>query len=76
GDGLHHVIDGRTSQPTRNVVATWVIADDTMIADGLATALFFAEPTQLQKCAPFEYVRLFSDGRIEHSKDFKGELFV
>ncbi len=76
GDGLHHVIDGRTAIPTENVVATWVVADDTMIADGLATALFFSEPTQLQKCAPFEYVRLFSDGTLERSKDFEGELFV
>lgn len=40
GNDLHHVLDGRTGQPTNNVVATWVVADSTMVADGLATALF------------------------------------
>jgi thiamine biosynthesis lipoprotein len=38
GEGLHHVIDGRTRKPTTEVVATWVIADDAATADGLARA--------------------------------------
>src|SRR5215207_5673107 len=27
GDGLHHVLDGRTGRPTEDVIATWVVAD-------------------------------------------------
>lgn len=76
GDGLHHVIDGQTARPVDAVVATWVVAGDTVTADGIATALFFSEPAQLLKCAPFEYVRLFSDKTIERSNGFAGELFV
>jgi thiamine biosynthesis lipoprotein len=35
GDGLHHVLDARTGLPVREVIATWVIADDAATADGL-----------------------------------------
>lgn len=75
GEGLHHVLDGRTRRPTTAVVATWVIADDTATADGLATALFMAEPSQLSS---FEHtwVRMLADGRVQWSNDFAGELFV
>jgi thiamine biosynthesis lipoprotein len=75
GDGLHHVLDGRTRRPTTAVVATWVLADDTATADGIATALFVAEPSQLSS---FEHtwVRMLADGRVQWSNDFGGELFV
>lgn len=76
GDGLHHVIDALTGLPTRGIIATWAIAPTALIADGLATALFFATPDRLAKIAPFTYVRMFASGRVEHSPDFEGELFV
>jgi thiamine biosynthesis lipoprotein len=76
GNGLHHVIDGRTGEPTQTIVATWVVADSTALADGLATALFFADAAQLQTVGDFEFVRLYHDGHIEHSAGFVGELFV
>jgi thiamine biosynthesis lipoprotein len=75
GNGLHHVIDGRTGKPTDDVIATWVVADTTAAADGLATALFFVGAERL-KDWKFQYVRLHSDGKIEHSHDFVGELFI
>jgi thiamine biosynthesis lipoprotein len=71
----HHVIDARTGKPVSDVVATWVTAATTIEADGLATALFFVEPDRLSEWE-FEYVRLFADGRIEHSPRFVGELFL
>jgi thiamine biosynthesis lipoprotein len=77
GDGLHHVLDARTGQPTSDVVATWVVATQScMWADGLATAHFFAEPGALADCFEHEYVRMHADGRIEWSSDFPGEIFV
>ena len=76
GDGLHHVIDGRTGIPARDVVATWVVADDAATADGLATALFFVPAERLAPAFRFSWVRMFADGRAEISADFDGELFT
>ncbi|MBM9458981.1 FAD:protein FMN transferase [Nocardioides sp. zg-536] len=44
GTDLHHVLDARTGLPVRDVVASWAIGDSAMVADGAATALFFAPP--------------------------------
>lgn len=71
----HHVVDPRTATPTRSVVATWVMASSTMVADGLATALFFVPAQQLQRWS-FTYVRLLADGTVERSADYVGELYV
>ncbi len=75
GNDLHHVIDVATGLPTRNVIATWAIADTALLADGLATALFFAGEEQLSRF-DFQFVRMFSNGRVEHSARFDGELFL
>jgi FAD:protein FMN transferase len=75
GDGLHHIIDARTSVPVRDVVATWVIADNAATADGLATALFFTSACNLAEVFNFSYVRMFADGRAEFSENLDGELF-
>ena len=72
--GMHHIIDPATGLPTRNVIATWAIADTALVADGLATALFFTGADRLREVADFQYVRMFSNGRIEH--DFEGEIFA
>jgi thiamine biosynthesis lipoprotein len=76
GDGLHHVIDALTGLPTRSVIATWAIAPTALLADGLATALFFTTPERLSAVCPFTYVRMYSTGRVDHSPDFEGDLFV
>jgi len=79
GDGLHHVIDARTGAPASEVVATWAIAPTALVADGLATALFFAGPAAL--AAEFgpdgdvETVSVHSDGSVRYSPTFGGELF-
>lgn len=75
GDGLHHVLDGRTGRPTDDVVATWVVADSCLLADGLATAHFFADPAKLRSRFDHEFVRMHADGRVEWSPDFPGEVF-
>jgi thiamine biosynthesis lipoprotein len=75
GNGLHHVLDGRTGAPVDEVVATWALAADTATADGVATALFFAVPADLATIFGAEGVRVFTDGRIERSPGFPGELF-
>ena len=72
----HHVIDALTGLPTRSVIATWAIAPTALLADGLATALFFAAPDRLAAIAPFDFVRMYSNGRVETSPGFTGELFL
>lgn len=75
GSGLHHVLDGRTGEPVRRVAATWVLADDALHADALATALFFVGADRLADYE-FRYVRMFTDGSAEFSPDLPGRLFV
>lgn len=70
----HHIIDPRTAEPVNKVVASWVIAPTTIEADGLTTALFFVSGESIG--GNIQYVRLMSDGTIEYSPDFVGQLFV
>ncbi|WP_104101269.1 FAD:protein FMN transferase [Arthrobacter sp. 08Y14] len=75
GDGLHHIVDAGTGRPVETVAATWVLADNAMTADGLATALFFTDPGTLAEEFAFDYVRMFSDGRATFSDAMAGVLF-
>lgn len=75
GNNLHHVFDPRTMNPVDTIVATWVIAGSTMLADGLATALFLCDPALLATKYDFQYVRYHTDGSVDYSTNFKGELF-
>lgn len=75
--GMHHIIDARTRRPTINVVASWVVANTAMTADGLATALFFVDSTErLAEHFDFSYVRMFANGTVDYSDNFEGELFI
>lgn len=76
GDGLHHIIDAITGRPVDAVVATWVIADSALVADGVATAMFLADPARLCRDFAVEWVRLMADGRLEASAGLRGELFA
>jgi thiamine biosynthesis lipoprotein len=76
GDGLHHIVDATTGVPTTRVIATWAIAATALEADGLATALFFAEPAALTEVFEFSYVRMLSTGRVEFSPHLDGEMFT
>ncbi len=71
----HHVVDPVTARPTRDIIATWVIADSAMIADGLATALFFTAPEKLAATYNYEYLRMHADGSIDYSEYFAKGLF-
>jgi len=46
-----------------------------LIADGLATALFFVDPKKLQTLRTFEYCIVRDDFSFDVSKHFPGELF-
>jgi thiamine biosynthesis lipoprotein len=76
--GLHHILDGISGEPTTKVAATWAAASTGLVADGLATALFFTSGAELEAGleAHFQYVRMFPNSAVEHSPDFRGELFT
>ncbi len=71
----HHIIDPTTLKSESTIKAVWVIADECMIADGLATALSFVEPDILRKQFNFEYA-MIEQGNIRMSKNFKVTLFA
>jgi thiamine biosynthesis lipoprotein len=76
GKGMHHIFDPYTKQPTHDIIATWVIAKQAMIADGIATALFFTDPKKLLQSFDFQYVRMHQDGSLEFSSQFNKGLFA
>lgn len=75
GRGMHHIFDPTTLRPTNDILATWVIAQEALHADGLATALFFVDPKKLENDLSFQYVRMFKDASLEYSHNFTGEIF-
>lgn len=75
GDGLHHVLDAVTGEPTSQVIASWAIAPSALWADGSATALFFDTPPNFFALHHVITVRMFANGRVERSPSFSGELF-
>lgn len=76
GEGLHHVLDARTGAPVRAFAATWALADTAMRADALATALFFDGGPELAAAWDAHWVRMSTDGRVEWSPAFPGEIFA
>lgn len=75
GPGLHHVLDARTGRPADEVLATWVVAPSALLADALATALFFVPPERLTPRFGFGYVVLDHDLRARCSPELAGALF-
>jgi thiamine biosynthesis lipoprotein len=67
---FHHIIDPKTLLSPQTILAVWVIADTTMLADGIATCLFFVPAETLQQHYQFEYVLLRDDFTIEASKGY------
>lgn len=77
GDQLHHVVDARIGLPVHDVIASWAIGPSTMVADGAATALFFAPPAEVLGALDVHAaVRVLRDRRIEVAGDLPGEVFT
>lgn len=73
---FHHVINPKTLESPRDIIATWACADTTLLADAMTTGLYFVSPEQLLKYYSFDYVVLNKDASIKHSPSFPTELFV
>lgn len=74
-NGHHHIIDPYTGESPREVVATWVMAPTTALADALATCLFFVAPEDIPSLHAFEYCILNKERRVKHSPNFPVEFF-
>lgn len=72
----HHIISPKTSLPTRDIVATWAIADTAMHADGIASALFFTAPEMLASLPHFSYVVMYENGKVYHTDSKQLTLFT
>ena len=71
----HHIIDPMTLESPTDILATWVIADSTLLADMLATCLFFVPAEKLLGHFSFSYITLHKDFSVEYSPRIKAELY-
>jgi thiamine biosynthesis lipoprotein len=58
------------------VVATWALASTAMLADALATALFFVPGDVLQRDYDLDWVRVLADGAVQWSPSLPGQVFT
>jgi FAD:protein FMN transferase len=72
--GFTHIIHPKDLvSPTRKAV--WVTAETTLLADMMATCLFFVSPETLLKTYRFEYLIVEANLTSCHSAGFPAELF-
>ena len=74
--GFHHIIDPAELRSPDHIRALWVVADSTLLADGLATALFFAPADKLAETFDFEFAIINEDLHLERSPQFPAEIFT
>lgn len=72
----HHIINPKTTESPRHILGLWVVAESTILADALATALFFVSPEKLQEKYKFEYVIISADHSVYASENFPGSFFT
>ncbi len=73
---FHHVIHPEKLSSPEDILAVWVVADSTILADLLTTALFFVSATTLRQKFNFEYFLVRSDFAVEKSDGFMAEIFT
>lgn len=77
GDRSHYV-DPSTALSPREIIATWVIADNAAYADALSSLLFFIAPEEVERGFPelsFSYCIMNHEGKIKKSQDFAATFF-
>jgi thiamine biosynthesis lipoprotein len=70
-----HIINPKTLISPDNIIAVWVVAEKAMLADALATCLFFVPAQKLENDYKFEYLLIKKDHSIEKSPNFSAEIF-
>lgn len=72
---FHHMINPKTLSSPKHILATWVVADTTMLADALSTCLFFCHPAILAETFDFEYAIVYANQSLRYSPAFPAEFF-
>lgn len=70
-----HILDPRLLTSPKHILAVWVVANSTMVADGLTTALMFVDPSVLLAEFDFEYAIVYADFSLARSERFPAEFF-
>ena len=70
-----HIINPKTLKSPKEIIALWVVADSAIVADAIATCLFFVPADKVSKYK-FKYLIVRDDFSIEKSPDFNAELFI
>jgi thiamine biosynthesis lipoprotein len=73
--GFNHIIDPRNQSSPNHILALWVIAESTILADALTTALYFVPPATLAQTFDFDYAVIKADSSLEYSPSFPAEFF-
>lgn len=71
----HHTIDPRSLESPKHILAVWVVATSTMLADALTTCLYFVDPSILLKEFAFEYAIVAADSSLITSPNFPAKFF-
>jgi len=71
-----HLINPKTLESPKEVIATWVIADTAILADALATSLHMVDKRVFLEKYKFEYVIMYADNTVDKSVNFPGEIFL
>src|SRR5690606_11370899 len=71
---FHHVIDPVSLTSPTGISAVWVVADSALLADALATCLFFVEPATLLSTFEFEYAIVNAAQKLAVSSGFPGTI--
>lgn len=75
-DKYTHIINPKTAKSPTEIIAVWVVAETTILADGLTTALFFTDPNSLKNKFNFEYAIIYKNHSLDHSPNFPGNFFT
>ncbi|MEI6396624.1 MAG: FAD:protein FMN transferase [Candidatus Taylorbacteria bacterium] len=71
-----HIINPKTLTSPKDIKAVWVSAKTALLADALATCLFFVPADLFKGVYEFEYMIIRDDMSLEKSEYFSDEIFV
>jgi thiamine biosynthesis lipoprotein len=69
-----HYIDPLTKESPQEIVATWVLAKNTALADAMASVLFFAAPEDISS-EEYSYCIMNCDYKVKRSQDFQATFY-
>ncbi|MEN9582433.1 MAG: hypothetical protein RL641_387 [Candidatus Parcubacteria bacterium] len=72
----HHIINPHTLHSPKHILATWVKASSTLVADAMATCLFLVDSATLRAYFDFEFLLVADDFSVEKSDNFKADIFT